>query len=180
MMNVKEMMDWCNDYRSYGDGKIFEAKDVVKSVKDLMSKVDINKDDFRLVLMDTKEKFGTGFSKKELLDMTFSEMIDWDKKYANPRYEVILMTKKKPTYLDKVEENYLRSIIAPLARSGCSNFDVCKESVNQNICRLYIYMDTPVGGKHRTNIGLPIFERSQGMYKNLITNKMYSIDYLVE
>jgi hypothetical protein len=178
MMNVKEMMDWCNYYRSYGDGKTYKAKDVVKSVKDLMSKVDINKDDFRLVLMDTKEKIGTGFSKKELLNMSFSEMIDWDKKYANPRYEVILMTRKKPTYLDKVEENYLRNIIAPLARSGCSNFTVCKRSINQNLCAICIYMESSVSGKEI--ISLPIFKRSQGMYKNLITNKMYSIDYLVE
>ena len=179
MMNVKEMVDWCNNYRSYGDGKIYRAKDVVKSVKDLMSKVDINKDDFRLVLVDTKEKIGTGFSKKELLDMTFSEMVDWDKKYANPRYEVILMTKKKPTFLDKVEENYLRNIIAPLSRSGCSNFTVCKESINRRLCALCISMVNSVS-KEQEIISLPCFDRSQGMYKNLITNKNYSIDYLVE
>lgn len=177
MMNAKEMMKWCNDYRSLSNGKIYEAKDVVKSVKDLMSKVDINKDDFRLILMDTKEKFGTGFSKNELLNMSFSDMIEWDKKYANLRYEVVLMTKKKP--LDKVEENYLRNIIAPLWRSGCRYFKVKKVPMNDKLYHIYILMDNANSGVSAC-ISLPAFKKSSNMYKGLQINKSYSIDYLVE
>ena len=179
MMNAKEMMDWCNNYRSVSNGKNYKAKCVVKSVKDLMSKVDINKDDFRLILMDTKEKFGTGFSKNELLNMSFSDMIEWDKNYANPRYEVILMTKTKPHYLDKVEENYLRNIIAPLWRSGCRNFGVKKLRMSDKLCHIYIFMDNANSGV-KSCISLPDFKKSSNMYKDLQFDKYYSIDYLVE
>lgn len=189
MMNAKEMMDWCNDYRSLSNGKVYKAKGIVKSVKDLMSKVDINKDDFRLILMDTEKKFGIGFSKSELLNMSFSDMIEWDKNYANPRYEVVLMVKTKPKYLDKVEENYLRKVLTPLKKAGYYNFCIEKyanlypngkpASPSHIIVYMKIDGEKMDGEDWDDKLVFP-YLTSTKMYKKLEYNKKYSIDYLVE
>jgi hypothetical protein len=99
-----------------------------------------------------------------------------------------MVKKPKPTYLDKVEENYLRNIIAPLAKSGCSNFKVKK--INSKDCQgngkyyIQILMDNPNYCQTLPIlpefINLPMYDKSLNMYRGLETGKKYSIDYLVE
>jgi hypothetical protein len=172
-MTDKELMEKLNK-SAFG----YEAKTVFTHFRQAVFSLAAEEDAYLLVVNERGEAMQS-FTSNRILQVPFSDILSTNLECHTKEYKIVLMVKKpKPTYLDKVEENYLRNIIAPLARSGCSNFTVCKRSINQNLCAICIYMESSVSGKEI--ISLPIFERSQGMYKNLITNKKYSIDYLVE
>lgn len=186
MMNAKEMMKLCNDNCI----KNYKAKAVVKNVQDLMSKVDINKEDFYLaVVCNTKYPTEMVLTKNKLLNMSFSDMIEWDKKYANPRYEVVLMVKTEPKYLDKVEENYLRKVLTPLKKAGYYNFCIEKYanlypngkpvSPSEIIVFMKIDGEKTDGEDWDDKLVFPCLTSTE-MYKGLEYNKKYSIDYLVE
>jgi hypothetical protein len=163
----------------------FEARTVFTQFRQAVFSSTTIEDSYLLVVNKRGEGMQS-FLPAIILQMPFSDILSKDLEFYTKEYKIVLMVKKpKPTYLDKVEENYLRNIIAPLARSGCSNFKVKKYSCNdyyenRKYC-IRIFMENHNYSRvFSETIQLPKFDVSQNMYRGLENGKIYSLDYLVE
>lgn len=181
-MTNKEIMERCTK-GAFG----YKAKAVFDNIEDILFEEKIEKGGpYYFLVVNKSGEAMQSFTPKMLLEMTALEILSSDMDYSIKEYKIVWMVKKpKPTFLDKVEENYLRNIIAPLARSGCNTFKVEKKECHN--CRgersyyIRIWMENPyfsLGVLDYTD--LPMFDTSQDMYRGLETGKKYPIDYLIE
>jgi hypothetical protein len=179
-MTDKELMEKLNK-SAFG----YEAKTVFTHFRQAVFSLAAEEDAYLLVVNERGEAMQS-FTSNRILQVPFSDILSKDLEFYTKEYKIVLMVKKpKPTYLDKVEENYLRNIIAPLARSGCSNFTIkkynCRDCYNNRKYCIRIFMDNHNYSRvFSETIQLPKFDVSQNMYRGLETEKIYSIDYLVE
>jgi hypothetical protein len=180
-MTNKEIMERCTK-RAFG----YKAKAVFDKIEDIIFKEKIENDGSYFLVVNKSSEAMESFTSDGLLRMTASQILLKDMEIYTKEYKIVWMVKKpKPTYLDKVEENYLRNIIAPLAKSGCSNFTVekynCKDCYGNRKYYIQIFMDNPNYSRvFSETIRFPMFDVSQNMYRGLDTKKKYSLDYLVE
>jgi hypothetical protein len=177
-MTNKELMERCTK-RAFG----YKAKAVFDKIEDIVFKEKIENDGSYFLVVNKSGEAMQSVMSDGLLRMTASQILLKDMEIYTREYKIVWMVKKpKPTYLDKVEENYLRNIIAPLAKSGCSNFSVEKENNKSWKCySIRIWMKNPKYSKtFLESICLPMYDKSLNMYRGLDTDKKYSIDYLVE
>ena len=184
-MTNKEIMERCTK-RIYGING-YKAKAVFDKIEDVLFK-DNDKigSKFYLLVVNKLGESMQSFTEKSLLQMTASQILLKDMEIYTKEYKIVLMVKSpKPTYLDKVEENYLRNIIVPLARSGCNKFKVekigSKNCMGKRSYYIRIWMENPYLSLGLSDhIDLPMYDVSQNMYRGLNTGKKYPIDYLVE
>jgi hypothetical protein len=182
-MTDKELMEKLNK-SAFG----YEAKTVFTHFRQAVFSLAAEEDAYLLVVNERGEAMQS-FTSNRILQVPFSDILSTNLECHTKEYKIVLMVKKpKPTYLDKVEENYLRNIIAPLAKLGCSDFTVekinSKDRQGNGKYYIRIRVENPsyclTFPRLSEFINLPMYDKSLNMYRGLETGKKYSIDYLVE
>lgn len=122
-----------------------------------------------VLIKDSQEQFENSSFIEKLSDLKNLESIIYGKiiKIEEPTYETVY--EYKPEILDEAEKRYLRGVIRPFR----NNVEVIRKLFSPTKGKYYIQ----IRYKNEPPTNLPYFE-SKEIYKNMKTNKIYTLEEL--